>query len=191
MFYRLSERIADGFEKQRVITSEDKEIYRYGVQQGLNLLLNLLTTIVIGVVCGMFWESVLFIAAYMPLRSFAGGFHAKTHTRCYLYSILMITAVLLVIKFFPLESFICGFISLLSGLFIFLTAPIENKNKKLDDLEICVYRKRTRIILICELLIQLFVSFSLSDSYSMCISLALLALSGVMLAGIIINKFED
>ena len=81
MFYRLSERIADGFEKQRVITSEDKEIYRYGVQQGWNLLLNLLTTIVIGVVCGMFWESVLFIVAYMPLRSFAGGFHAKTHTR--------------------------------------------------------------------------------------------------------------
>ncbi|MBQ8010486.1 MAG: accessory gene regulator B family protein, partial [Oscillospiraceae bacterium] len=102
MFYKLSERIVDGFEKQRVILSEDKEIYRYGVQQGLNLAFNFLTTLVIGAVCGMFWESVLFMAAYMPLRSFAGGYHAKTHLRCYLYSIVMITAVLLVIRFLPL-----------------------------------------------------------------------------------------
>lgn len=91
MFYRISEQITNDFERLNVIRSEDREIYRYGVQQGLNLLLNLLTTAVIGILCGMFWESVVYIAAYMPLRRYAGGFHSKTHTRCYVCSVVMIT----------------------------------------------------------------------------------------------------
>lgn len=102
MFYRISNRIADRFTEKKVIPPEEKELYRFGVQQGLSIALNVVTTFVIGLVFRMVLESFLFLAVYIPLRSFAGGIHAKTANRCYVYSSFMIIAVLLVIKFFPL-----------------------------------------------------------------------------------------
>lgn len=187
MFYKLSERITDEFEKQRVIVSEDKEIYRYGVQQGLNLAFNLLTTLVIGAVCGMFWESILFMAAYMPLRSFAGGYHAKTHLRCYLYSIVMITVVLLIIRFLPVGRIIYSCLMLVGGIVIFLLAPVEDKNKPLDDEEQRVYCIRTRVILVLEgsvLLVSILLQFK--PFYS-AISLAIFCLGVLVLVGKVKN----
>ena len=187
MFYKLSERITDEFEKQRVIVSEDKEIYRYGVQQGLNLAFNLLTTLVIGAVCGMFWESILFMAAYMPLRSFAGGYHAKTHLRCYLYSIVMITVVLLIIRFLPVGRIIYSCLMLVGGIVIFLLAPVEDKNKPLDDEEQRVYCIRTRVILVLEgsvLLVSIILQFK--PLYSD-ISLAIFCLGVLVLVGKVKN----
>ena len=187
MFYKLSERITDEFEKQRVIVSEDKEIYRYGVQQGLNLAFNLLTTLVIGAVCGMFWESILFMAAYMPLRSFAGGYHAKTHLRCYLYSIVMITVVLLIIRFLPVGRIIYSCLMLVGGIVIFLLAPVEDKNKPLDDEEQRVYCIRTRVILVLEgsvLLVSILLQFK---PFHSAISLAIFCLGVLVLVGKVKN----
>ncbi len=190
MFYKLSEQIADGFEKQRVISSEDKEIYRYGVQQGLNLAFNLLTTLVIGAVCGMFWESVLFMAAYMPLRSFAGGYHAKTHLRCYLYSILMITAVLLAIRFLPLSRMIYGCLMLAGSIVMIMLAPVEDQNKPLDDDEQRVYCKRTRLILSLEVGMMLAAILLQIKVFYSAVALAIFCLGCIVLAGELKNIIQ-
>lgn len=44
MFYRISNRIADRFAEKKVIPPEEKELYRFGVQQGLSIALNVVTT---------------------------------------------------------------------------------------------------------------------------------------------------
>lgn len=188
MFYRISDCLAEKFVKKHTIHSEEKEVYRFGIQQGLTIALNLLTTLVIGLVFQMVLESFLFLAVYIPLRSFAGGAHAKTANRCYIYSSVMIIAVLLVIKFFPLRNFICDCLSLISGFGIFLLAPVETEHKKLDDLEKQVYRKRTRVILVVEVIVQLLLSLTSWNHGVMCFTLAFVSLCLVMLAGIIKNR---
>lgn len=40
MFYRISNRIADRFAEKKVIPPEEKELYHFGVQQGLSIALN-------------------------------------------------------------------------------------------------------------------------------------------------------
>ena len=45
MFYRISNRIADRFTEKKVIPPEEKELYRFGVQQGLSIALNVVTTL--------------------------------------------------------------------------------------------------------------------------------------------------
>ncbi|MBR4101849.1 MAG: accessory gene regulator B family protein [Oscillospiraceae bacterium] len=191
MFYKLSERFTEELEKQRVILSEDREIYRFGIQQGLNLVLNLLTTIAIGLLCGMLWESVLFMLFYMPLRRYAGGYHAKTHLRCYLYSVLMITMVLLAIKFLPLGKFICSCLMLAGGIVIVLFAPIEDANKPLDGVEQRIFRKRTWSILFIE---SCFFIFSLVVQLKMCygtISFAIISLASLVMIGKIKNAVQN
>lgn len=51
----------------------------------------------IGFTFGMVWQSVLFTAAYMTLRVYAGGYHAPTQLRCYILSFIMVVTALLLI----------------------------------------------------------------------------------------------
>ena len=100
----------------------------------------------------------------------------------------MIIVVLSVIKFFPMENLICDCLSLLSGIIIFLLAPVEAEHKKLDEIEYVVYRKRSRIILIAEIIIQFLLSIIVSKRFIMCFSLAFMCLAVVMIAGAVKNR---
>ena len=144
MFYKTSVYIADILEQQNKFAPEDKEVYRYGIQQGLNLTLNILTTIIIGVLCGMVYPSLMFLICYMPLRSFCGGYHAKTHLRCYIYSVIMITCILLVAKYTTFNIVLYEILVLISLIIILLLAPVEDENKKLDNVEKCICRSQNR-----------------------------------------------
>ncbi|MEI2988490.1 MAG: accessory gene regulator B family protein [Oscillospiraceae bacterium] len=153
MFYKASIYIADILEQQKKFMSEDKELYRYGIQKGLNLALNILTTMIIGCLCGMFYSSVLFLLSYMPLRSFCGGYHAKTHFRCYIYSVVMITCILLVVKYLTFSALVYEILILIGVTVILLLAPVEDQNKTLDSDEKRVFRKKACIIALLEVLI--------------------------------------
>lgn len=133
------------------IREDDKDLYAYGLQQGLFIILNVLTTVAIGLISGMFWQSILFMAAYLPLRSFAGGYHAKTQLLCYLYSIMLTSAVLWAIKLIPWTNSICLGLALLASAVIFILGPVEDSNKPLDQIEIATYKRRTRAILLFEM----------------------------------------
>lgn len=187
MFYKTSVYIADILEQQNKFAPEDKEVYRYGIQQGLNLTLNILTTIIIGVLCGMAYPSILFLVCYMPLRSFCGGYHAKTHFRCYIYSVIMITCLLLAAKYIAFNIVLYEVLVLISLIIILLLAPVEDENKKLDNVEKRVFRKRAYIIAFLEVLLyQLFWFMHLMNCCKI-ISTALFSLSILMIIGAIKN----
>lgn len=97
----------------------------------------------------------------------------------------MIFAALLTIKFFTLGIFICGCLSVISGIIIFFLAPIEAANKPLDDKERIVYRIRARVILVILIVIQGALSFLKCNTAVMCISIALFLLAALMVVGMI------
>ena len=155
MFSSIAEKITMHLESNNAFKSEDRAIYQYGIQQGLSIMLNLSTTLLLGIVTGMIWESIIFLAAYMLLRRYAGGFHAKTPARCYIYSSVMVLLSLLGINYMcdSILISICMFI--VGSLIIFLFSPIEDKNKPLDAAEQLVYQKRTRFYLIVEVVLDI------------------------------------
>ncbi len=173
-----------------VINKEDKELYTYGLEQGLLIVINILTTMLIGIVLGMVWQSILFMIAYLPLRSFAGGYHAKTQSQCYFLSIVLTSAVLLAIRFISWTNLICLSVALAAGIIIFVLAPVAARNKPLDRIEVSVYKKRTRIILMAEICILLSM-FGLGFNQILpCISVSLLALSVMLILGSIPNRIR-
>lgn len=106
----------------------------------ITVLLNLISTIVIGVIVGKVFESIAFLVFYIPLRSYAGGYHASTPWRCYFISIVIIMEMLLFIGYVDLS--IIYIILLLVGMVVcFAFAPVEDKNKPLDRDEISVLKK--------------------------------------------------
>ena len=151
MFAKTADTITKKLQENNSISSEQYEICRFGFQQGLTILLNAVTVIVIGAVMKELWQAILFMALYAPLRSNAGGYHARTATRCYVYSILLMIAVLLAMKYLIIPTFICIIALVISCAVILLLAPVEDANKPLDDIEQVVYRKRTYVIMAIEI----------------------------------------
>ena len=165
------------------IKEEEKEIYAYGLQQGIFIILNIATTITIGYISHMLWQNILFMVAYLPLRSFAGGYHARTQLRCYLYSIILTSIVLSAVRFIPWTSFICIGLALFAGVIIFILSPVEDINKPLDQAEVIMYKKRTSIILLLEMIVILFLLLFELNNILPCITVSLLTLSVMLVLG--------
>ncbi|MDR0919796.1 MAG: accessory gene regulator B family protein [Oscillospiraceae bacterium] len=156
MFNHISEKITENMVTNGTVVKEDKEIYLFGIQQGLVLILNLFTTVVVSLIFKNTWQMFTFMLAYILLRSFAGGYHAKTAKKCYAFSILLLIIISLVLKYIKINAYIF-FISLfISSIVIFLLSPVDNKNRNLDILEKRVFRKITIVILIFEVAIAVF-----------------------------------
>jgi len=181
-------KLSDFFEQNDIIKSEEKELFTYGLQQGFIMIINIISSILVGLLFHMVWESIIFLIAYIPLRSYAGGYHARTHVRCYILSIGIIGAVLWGIKFFEWTNFNCLITALVGGIIIFLLAPRGDVNKPLDELEIVVYKSRARRILLVEVLLILFFMFMGWDKVALCISMALMALSLMLVFDYIKSK---
>lgn len=190
MFASIAEKITTQLEANNAIKSEDRSIYQYGIQQGLSILLNWFTTLLVGIITGMFWESIIFSAAYMLLRRYAGGFHAKTPVRCYIYSSTMVVAVLLAIKLLPLTKIVYFCLFAVGSLIVVLFAPVEDKHKPLDETEQHVYRKRTRSILAFECCIFLLSVVMQVKLFYGTVSLAILSLAFLVLMGKVKNALQ-
>ena len=176
---QLTKKLVD----HEIIKDEDKELYSFGFEQGIVLLYNLITMIAIGYIFNMLWESVIFMVAYGVLRPYAGGYHAKTQLRCYLFSALMMVAVLWIIKHVTWNRFICFIIMTVASAIILVLAPVEDKNKPLDQIEQAVFKKRTNIVLSILIGLTVLFWFSRLKQISICISVSLGMLSVMLILG--------
>lgn len=153
-FAKLSRRIGDNLVRSDVVKAEDAEIYIYGINQILVSVVNVLSALIIGLIFGVFLEIAVFMAAYIPLRSFAGGFHAKTPLRCYIFSVIMLIVVSIGLKYLSIAAWVYYADLAVSFVIVLVLSPVEDRNKPLDELEYKVYKKRAAIIAVVELVIS-------------------------------------
>jgi len=114
---------------------ETKDYYRYGIEITISSLINILLIIIIGIVSGNALESIVFLACFIPLRQFTGGFHAKTYFLCNLSFAVSFIILLIVYKFTNqyVTSYIVFLIIIFSCIIFFSECPVENKNKVITE----------------------------------------------------------
>lgn len=188
MKINVSEKIAESLITIGVVPSEEKELYKYGIRQGILMVINVLTAILIGFILGMVWQSMAFMLTYIPIRTYAGGYHASTQLRCYLSSTALMAAVLIAIKLIPWNGCICSFISFCAGMVIFWLAPVEDLNKPLKQIEKTIYKRRTWIILVLLLGVAFLFWFAGSKQISISIIMALDVVAVLLILGAIKNS---
>lgn len=147
---KAEKKLAGMLLRDEVITPEEVEIVRYGLENLGSSLLGMSITLIIGHCFDFLWGSFLLWLLIFPLRKNAGGFHAETRCRCLLFSstVLLVSIICFVQISWSMTGYIL--ITALSFTVIFLMAPVENGNKHLDQDEHRVYRKRARLILLSE-----------------------------------------
>lgn len=130
---------------------------------------------------GMGWQCMAFMLTSIPIRSYAGGYHAQTPARCYLFSILIVIVSLLGLKYMELDFWVFLFIKAVSSGIIFFVVPLESSNKPLSETELCIYRRRTRFGLVIVLVFMaVLYQFKPLISGSMFYAVAVLAILLIM-----------
>ena len=149
MITHLSEFFTEKLISDGNIAKEDRELYVYGFFMLLSQLMYLIIVCILGLIFCCFFESVIFYAAFLFIRRYAGGYHASSEARCELMSISSIVASIAVIKLSGIYNFGIFLLILagISAVCIFILCPLDTPEKPLSDKEIVHFRKTARIIL--------------------------------------------
>lgn len=187
----LSEKLSSYFVRSKIIRQEDKEIYSYSVEVLLATVINFAMLYAIAFIMGRVWETTLFIAGFVPLRSLAGGYHAKNHLRCLMVLLFTYIGFLAAVYLIPHELYLpvnigCVCVSIIC---VWLLSPVGDKNKPLSASEKKHFRIRSRavifiyagVILAGTLLFQHRIEF-------LCISVGIVSVSLSLVAAYLRNK---
>lgn len=188
MKHNVSANITDSLVNSGVVPSEDRDLYEYGIRQGVIMIINLVTVILVGVMFGMVIQCVAFMVAYIPLRSYAGGYHAGTQLTCYLLSIPFMIIMLIGIRVIPWNGYICVAVLLFAGIVLFKLTPVEDLNKPLRPIEITVYRKKSLIIATVLSCIAILLWFAGIKQIAVSIIMALFMIAVMLILGVFKNN---
>lgn len=127
----------------------DEAILCYGILAGLDTVIIVMTSLGMGLVLNLFWETCIFLLAFSLLRSYAGGFHCKKASTCFVASNGVVFCAILVTRLSKHPMFLIAtcFIALLSMIALYGFMPVETPAKPLDELEKNHYRRKSRMIL--------------------------------------------
>lgn len=159
-------------------------LYAKAMEIGLAIAVNLVTALLLGYLWDMWWHCVVFLAAFVPLRSYAGGYHAKGYVNCYLGSCIFLSAILFFLKHFILEGRMLTWIwqlFLVSVAVVALWAPLADENKPISDKEAVVFRHRSRIVLFMEVVLTgVFTWFKIDYRYAIMAAVTVSAMALVL-----------
>ena len=150
MISNLSKKVVKKLIDSGNITSSERELYEYGIFILMSNILYIVITAILGLVFGLFYQSLLFFIVFMVIRQYAGGYHASTELRCEIFTTLCILASIIIMRLisgnlsFVVVLGLTAFLSIL----IFVFAPIDTDEKTLDEVELKIFCKRTKLILI-------------------------------------------
>ena len=151
---KLFERIVDFMEENGSFKSEYRDVYLFAFETIAVYAFNIGTGVVIGAAFGELLYCMIFLIAFMLLRQEAGGYHAPGWMSCYFLSCGILVLTLLWIKEeFIYQTYITMIAALVAGIGIFLFAPLEDKNKPLEEEEKKALGKKARIIVVTELVV--------------------------------------
>lgn len=146
----MNKKLAEFLIKTNMITFDEVEIYRYGLDLIVKKVMHILLILSIGLMGGHFLGMVSFLIAYVCLREYAGGYHARTTKGCYCCTVFVTLFVL--VMFFIFRQLNVGVICiciLSSGIYIWRHSPQETLTKPLSESEKAFYEKKARKNLLC------------------------------------------
>lgn len=148
MLARLSNRIADIWIENSVIPHEEKDVYKYGIELVLSILVNMCSLILISIVGGQPMAWIFYLLSFIPLRTAGGGYHAPNHATCILISSGMFCTAFLLSVRIPdgCAALACGATTTLSLIIFWRFAPVAAVNKPLTKGEFLWNQKIVRIL---------------------------------------------
>lgn len=136
------------------------DLYEYAVYIILSSAFHIITVIALGLCFNLLVESLVFYFSFIAIRKFAGGYHAKTPSRCYLFSVISSIIMLCLIKYANsvgnIFTYLLIIFELLCVVLIILMSPLDTENNPLNSYEKKWYKTLAVLTSVCIFIISLF-----------------------------------
>ena len=179
----MSEKLTSFLCRKKIIPEDRKEIYQYGYEVLISGLLGFFIAGIIGFLMGRFFDAVIFLCLFVPVRRFCGGYHANTYLKCNIVFTFVFVLVMVVSGLMQREiSFVYLVMLLLIYLWvIYKFSPMENSGKPLDEEQKIKNRKISLIMsLIC--CVASAVVYFTSQRVAILIAMTLFAIACLLIA---------
>ncbi len=136
------------FVNHEYIDKNKKTAYQYGALVAIQSIINITSTLIVGLLFNLFVENLFFFVVFKSLRKYSGGFHFEKFSICFIASVLLNIIFLFSFKLFMLypNFFLLIFIELISITLIVILSPVTNKNKSISKKEFKLYKLIVYII---------------------------------------------
>jgi accessory gene regulator B len=184
MIRQLANNLTEYLLKKEIVEQDNFQVYVYGIEVLLSTLSNIFLALMTGIILGMLFETLTFLFAFAILRVYCGGYHAKTHLGCIFAFLVNYAVSMLTVYFTPIEWTrpLCLLIAVASFLYIYKFAPVQHKNRPLEENEYNKFKKTACFIAVFELAAIVIISVFLHKYIraAMLISLAMLSVVLIM-----------
>lgn len=164
---------------------EDKEIYLYGAECFLNDCFINFLLLVIAVLCKKPLEMLLWIFFFTLLRIHLGGYHASSHFRCIVLSLLIGFCCIFSCPFLAQHFFVIVIGSFLSILITFLSPVVTHPNHPVSIQKQKDSKHRAKQLVILESFFCLFSYFFFTHQIAAAIMSGILSAALLNLLGYI------
>lgn len=171
--------------KKGILPEAQRATYEYAYEVMISKVINILIAVLIAFLFRAPVTVAVLLVVYIPMRTYAGGYHAETNLWCTFVSAVMIVGVCLMVKYYPIDSILPFNIaaSLSSICIIWMMAPVEAAHKPLDELEFKRYRLRTRILLMLGMIVSVILYCFGFWQISFVMNLAYIILAAMLIVG--------
>lgn len=131
MYAKLCGVIGNWFHKSDIITSEEREVFEFGLERILSQVVSIFFLIVLGILYQGVIESVVFFFCFYYSRKYSGGYHADTYVKCNTVYLITFTITLFgsrILLDMPIMITIMIIITVFVMLITIILAPINNPN---------------------------------------------------------------
>lgn len=148
----------------QVIDEDDRDVYEYGFHSLYNNIIDIVSIVIIALFFYSVPQTIVYHISFVLLRNTAGGYHTKTHLRCFIMSTTILLVSLFVITRVASPVLSIG-LACLSTILIWVKAPIEHENNPMSKEKyhrMKILSRMTSIIFLCLIfLTNIFMDISL------------------------------
>ncbi len=145
MIERLAKQLVAWQIRKEFLAPDDRSLYEYAYGLLIGQAVNFLISCLLAVLFHAYGFVAIYLLAYIPLRSYAGGHHAASYGVCTVISTGILAAACMASKIISPEALL--YINLcftaIGGYILFRFVPVETPQKPLDLDERKHYRKRS------------------------------------------------
>ncbi len=174
-----------------IIAKDEIDTCRYGIELFLTSVVEIVSILFIAIALGSFACTLVFFCSFLPLRIYAGGYHADTKFRCYMILLVVYGVFMVLIRFIPISYYLVfeGLVVASTVFMVWRFAPIIHKKKTVSETERFFYRKISIKIMMTEIaLLSVGMIWNPENINIFAFSLGQFAVTASMAAAFVKNK---
>lgn len=183
MMERIAKRLTAYIIGKGIVAESEEKIYLYGFQMGLELISNLIVSILIAMKMDMLPQAAIFFIVFIPIRSYAGGFHFEKYLHCFILSVVTYVGVLELSQILTIVGKIHVVADVVLLILVRYLFPVQNVRRMIDEDEKRYFSKKLKRILVTDFVLITVLLVLKKENLLAVVSLTLVLIVVSMIAG--------